>query len=424
MKHQKDVLKQTEKFNRVAYYLDMGLGKTFIGAEKMIRFHTEENLLICQKSKIKDWREHFAKYYKYDISAYDLTDKKQWTDFWNNPCNFRFRVGIINYELAWRRKDLQNLSDFTLMLDESSLIQNESAKRSKFILKMKPKNVVLLSGTPTGGKYENLYSQLQLLGWTISKELYWKQYIETEWVEQDGFFRKYVIGYKNVERLKQKLVAHGAIFMKTEEAGISLPEATVIPVRLKTTKEYKQFMKKRVITIDGKELVGDSALTQMLYARMLCGQYNQDKLEAFKDLLESSDDRFVVFYNFTAELVELEAIAHELNRPFSLVTGACKRLDEYEQFSNSITFVQYQAGAMGLNLQKANKTIYFTLPQASELFEQSKKRTNRIGQERPCFYYYLLCNDSVEEDVLATLEIRKDYTDELFKKYEKKKGLC
>lgn len=424
MKHQKDVLKQTEKFNRVAYYLDMGLGKTFIGAEKMIRFHTEENLLICQKSKIKDWREHFAKYYKYDISAYDLTDKKQWADFWNNPCNFRFRVGIINYELAWRRKDLQNLSDFTLMLDESSLIQNESAKRSKFILKMKPKNVVLLSGTPTGGKYENLYSQLQLLGWTISKELYWKQYIETEWVEQDGFFRKDVIGYKNVERLKQKLAAHGAIFMKTEEAGISLPEATVIPVRLKTTKEYKQFMKKRVITIDGKELVGDSALTQMLYARMLCGQYNQDKLEAFMDLLESSDDRFVVFYNFTTELVELEAIAHELNRPFSLVTGACKRLDEYEQFSNSITFVQYQAGAMGLNLQKANKTIYFTLPQASELFEQSKKRTNRIGQERPCFYYYLLCNDSVEEDVLATLEMRKDYTDELFKKYEKKKELC
>lgn len=424
MKHQEDVLKQTENFNRVAYYLDMGLGKTFIGAEKMIRFNTGMNLLICQKSKIKDWVEHFAEYYKYDISAYDLTNKKQWEDFWNNPCGFRFRVGIINYELAWRRKDLQHLSNFTLMLDESSLIQNESAKRSKFILKMKPKNVVLLSGTPTGGKYENLYSQLQLLGWTISKELYWKQYIETEWVEQDGFFRKDVVGYKNVERLKQKLAAHGAIFMKTEEAGISLPEETVIPVRLKTTKEYKQFMKKRVITIDGKELVGDSALTQRLYARMLCGQYNKDKLEAFKDLIESSDDRFVVFYNFTSELEELEAIANELNRPFSLVTGACKRLDEYEQCNNSIIFVQYQAGAMGLNLQKANKTIYFTLPQASELFEQSKKRTNRIGQERPCFYYYLICNDSVEEDILATLELRKDYTDELFKKYEKKKGLC
>ena len=35
MPHQSDVLKHTEQFNRVAYYLDMGLGKTFVGAEKM-----------------------------------------------------------------------------------------------------------------------------------------------------------------------------------------------------------------------------------------------------------------------------------------------------------------------------------------------------------------------------------------------------
>lgn len=429
MEHQKNVLNQTKNFNRVAYYLDMGLGKTFVGSEKMYQFGLVTNLLICQKSKIKDWIEHFEKYYP-GVRVYDLTKKKELEEFithdvaWANYHGGTVSIGIINYELAWRRKELKELSGFTLMLDESSLIQNESAKRSKFVLKMNPKNVILLSGTPTGGKYENLYSQLQLLGWDISKELYWKQYIETEWVEQDGFFRKDVIGYKNVDRLKQKLAAHGAIFMKTEEAGINLPKTNIIPIRLKTTKEYKQFMQKRVITIDGKELVGDTALTQRLYARMLCGHYNRDKLEAFRDLLESSDDRFVVFYNFNSELEELEAIANDLKRPFSLVNGSYKNLDDYEQHNNSITFVQYQAGAMGLNLQKANKTIYFTLPQASELFEQSKKRTNRIGQERPCFYYYLLCNDSVEEDILSTLELRKDYTDELFKKYEKKKGFC
>lgn len=65
-------------------------------------------------------------------------------------------IGIINYELAFRRPELSKLSDFTLMLDESSLIQNETAKRSKFILKkLNPSNVILLSGTPTSGKYEN-----------------------------------------------------------------------------------------------------------------------------------------------------------------------------------------------------------------------------------------------------------------------------
>lgn len=423
MQHQKDILNQTESFNRVAYYLDMGLGKTFIGAEKMFRLGSTTNLLICQKSKVNDWFNHFAEFY--DCRLYNLTKPKDLANYLADTRNpLAPTVGIINYELAWRRKDLKQLENFTLVLDESSMIQNESAKRSKFILNLNPANVILLSGTPTGGKYENLYSQLQLLGWTISKELYWKQYIETEWVEDDGFFRKVIVGYKNVERLKDKLKQHGAVFLKTDEAGISLPEKTISKITVPTTKQYRQFMKKRIVTINGKELVGDSALTQRLYARMLCGQYNQDKLDAFKDLLESSEDRFIVFYNFTEELEELEAIVNDLGRPFSIINGMCKRLDAYEQFSNSVTFVQYQAGAMGLNLQEANKTIYFTLPQGSELFEQSHSRTNRIGQKRPCFYYYLMCEDSVEEDILETLKLRKDYTDELFKKYEKKKGLC
>ena len=73
--HQKKALEQTKDQNRVAYYLDMGLGKTFVGSEKMIRLSTDLNLVVCQKSKIQDWRNHFAEYYKYDISAYDLTDK-------------------------------------------------------------------------------------------------------------------------------------------------------------------------------------------------------------------------------------------------------------------------------------------------------------------------------------------------------------
>ena len=71
---------------------------------------------------------------------------------------------------------------------------------------------------------------------------------------------------------------------------------------------------------------------------------------------------------------------------------------------------------MGLNLQKANKIIYFSLPLSSELFEQSKKRIHRIGQERPCFYYIMLCKGSIEEKILSTLEMRQDYTEVLFEK--------
>jgi SNF2 family DNA or RNA helicase len=115
------------------------------------------------------------------------------------------------------------------------------------------------------------------------------------------------------------------------------------------------------------------------------------------------------------ELELMKRLAEDLERPISEVNGHNKDLTAYENEDDSITLVQYQAGAMGLNLQKANKVIYFTLPLMSELFEQSKKRVHRIGQKNTCFYYILLCRNSVEERILKTLEERKDYTDELFK---------
>ena len=411
--HQEDVLKNTEDKNRVAYYLDMGLGKTYVGAEKMIRLKASVNLLICQKSKVEDWKNHFEDHYS--LPVFDLTKKKEFQRFFELSELTHGIIGIINYELAFRRKDLLNLKNLTLMLDESSMIQNETAKRSKFILKMNPDNVILLSGTPTAGKYENLWSQVHLLGWNISKDLYWKHYIETEWMESDGFFRKVVVGYKNVDRLKMKLNQYGAVFMKSGEV-IELPEQIFTNVMVGTTKEYRKFMRDRLVTIEDVELVGDTALTTRLYARMLCGQYNREKLDAFKDLVESTEDRLVVFYNFNDELDKLLTLIGD--KPFSIVNGSTKDLTAYEDESNSVTFVQYQAGAMGINLQKATKAIYFTLPQSSELFEQSHKRIHRIGQTNRCFYYYLMCRGSVEEHILENLKMRRDYTDELFKAYQ------
>ena len=34
--HQTKALEETKQFNRVGYFLDMGLGKTFVGSEKAI----------------------------------------------------------------------------------------------------------------------------------------------------------------------------------------------------------------------------------------------------------------------------------------------------------------------------------------------------------------------------------------------------
>lgn len=404
--HQKEALKLTEGKNRVAYYLDMGLGKTFCASEKMVQLGSELNILVCPKSLIDTWVNHFKCNYPY-LKIRDYTKNK-------SKISEDDKIVILNYDLVWRRPELLKLKGYTLILDESSYIKNESSKRSKFILKMKPDNVILLSGTPTGGKYEELYSQARLLGWDITKKAYWNNFIKTIDMNVGGFKIKKVVGYKNVERLKRKFREHGAVFMKTEDV-FTLPEKVDVQVMCKQPAIYKKFQKSRLIEVDGLELVGDTSLNMMLYSRQLASQYNQDKIDKLKELIEGTNDRLIIFYNFTREL---EIIKGLTTKPISLVNGQTKDLTAYEENEDSITLIQYQAGSMGLNLQKANKIVYFSLTRSAEQWLQSKKRTNRIGQVRTCFYYYLLTEGSIDEKILQSLELKRDYTLDLFESGE------
>lgn len=408
--YQEKALALTSDKDNSAFYYDMGLGKTFIGSERLRLYGERVNIIVCQKSKIKDWCEHFKEHYT-DYAVFDLTNKKDMQAFMVYPiykC-----IGIINYELAYRREELKQLTNFTMMLDESSMIKNETAKRTKFILSLNPSHTILLSGTPTDGKYEFLYSQLRLLGWKITKTAYYNRYIKTELRSYGGPMFRVVTGYKNVSELKAKLKEYGAVFAKAEEV-IKLPEKKFIKEYSTVSSDYKKFMKDRVIKIDDKELTGDSTLSKRLYARMLCSAYSKDKISRLIDLVNSTSDRVIIFYNFNTELEALRKVLFD--RPISIVNGQVKDLKEYENNDNSVTLIQYQAGAMGLNLQKANRIIYFSLPERSELFEQSKARICRIGQEKQCYYHIMMCHKSVEEKIYECLLMRKDYTDELFRK--------
>lgn len=396
--HQEQALHLTKDFNRVAYYLDMGLGKTFCASEKIIQLGAQA-LVICPKSLIDTWIKHFHTFYPQLIVS-DLTSKKY---------DLSADVLLINYDLVWRRDFLKDLTDFTLVLDESSYIKSESAKRTKSILRLHYQSVILLSGTPCSGRYEELYTQLKLLGWNITKKSYWETYIN--WFDMDvgtGFPIRKVTGYKNVERLKRKLGEHGAVFMKTEDV-FDLPEQVDITIDCKVPKEYAVFKKDQLVEVEGKTLLGDMPLNRLLYSRQLCSIYCKDKFDKLKDLIEGTADRLIIFYNFTEERKQIEKLT---NRPISIVSGDTKDLKAYDEHQNSITLIQFQAGSMGLNLQKANKIIYFSPTLSAEQYLQSRKRTNRIGQTQTCMYYHLVAG--IDSDIYKVLAERKDYTLKLF----------
>ena len=108
----------------------------------------------------------------------------------------------------------------------------------------------------------------------------------------------------------------------------------MIPVYVPPIKEYRDFIKHGLVRIGDVELVGDTTLSKRIYARMLCGHYNQAKLNAFRDLLQSTNDRLIVFYNFTAEMTAMKAITDQMERPVSIINGATKDLTAYSQLNS------------------------------------------------------------------------------------------
>lgn len=405
MPHQERILESLKGVNRCVLAMDMGTGKTHTSTEKLRELDFHHALVICQKSMVSTWVKHLRDNYPewlvidYTKPNAQIPDKK---------C-----ILVFNYDIVFRRPDLFDLSDLTVILDECTAISNIGARRTKAIMKLDIKNIIMLSGTISKGKYECLIPIVRLCGWRISKQDFYDKYVIQKEIDVKNtpFPVKIVVGYKNVDFLKVMLRKCGFRFLKTEEV-LQLPEQTFVNVPIRATPQYRKFKKESVVTVDGQTLVGDMTLTKMLYERMLCGHYNKEKLSALQDLLDSTDDRVIVFYNFKEELKAIKSIIGD--RPISEVNGSKKDLENYETLDNTVVLCQYQAAAKGLNLQKANKIVYFTPTLSCEDWMQSQKRIHRIGQSQPCFYYTLTCENSIEEKIYKALERGEDYTNRLF----------
>lgn len=391
---------------RVALYWEMGLGKTYGGLDRAMQWNDPHVLIVCQKSKIDDWLNAVRDFT--GETPKNLRIKKELEEYRTSV----YRYGVINYDLlSLRKKELEFLSDFTLILDESSLIKNPKAKRTKAVMRLDFEHLVLLSGTPCSGKYEELITQCHLLGWKIDPDIYLDRYTNYISLYIPGKWNpvKKFTGYKNVRELKQRLVDHGADF-KMSKDFLDLPKQNFYWQTVPAEKEYRVFEKNLVVEKDGETITGDTPLVEMLRLRQLC--CTNTKIDALVDMIEGTQDRVVVFYNFTEEMNRIKDKIKD--RPFSFINGEGVDLDAYNQYSNTVVFCQYQTGAYGHNLQLANKMIFFSPPLSNEQFEQAKKRIHRIGQKEVCFYWRMKTKGTIEEKIYQTLQMRQDYTVKLF----------
>lgn len=375
-------------------------------------YEYENVLVVCQKSKILDWCNHWKANTDYRVlNFYDLKPKEL-----KGIDAMTHTVIVVSYDSVWRRPVFREFAKTAhLVLDESSLIQNEGTKRTDFIMKLEPLTVTLLSGTPCVGRYENMWTQCQLLGWDITRTQYWNRYVDWHMEKFYSIPRpiRVVDGYKNVEELKQNLRDYGAVFMTTEEA-IELPDKIEETTYVPTSDAYDDFKHDWIAEMEDEEIVGDTPLNKMLGLRKLCSYYSEEKAQALKDILEVNPERIVVFYNFKKELEIIRKIVGK--RHFCEINGDHHDQSIFDRYDDCVIAVQYASGSMGLNLQASHLAVYFSPTLSADLFMQSQARIHRIGQTRKCNYIYLVCEDSIEVEIYETLRRREDYVLRLFEK--------
>ena len=127
-----------------------------------------------------------------------------------------------------------------------------------------------------------------------------------------------IVGYKNIDRLKRKLRNYGCVFMKTEEV-FDLPKQTNIFLKPKKTKEYDEFIREGIVQLKDRKLIAETASVGTMNARLLCTAFNQNKLSMLKDLLESTEDRLIIFYQYNLEKEAIENVVKELNKQYLIL---------------------------------------------------------------------------------------------------------
>lgn len=433
--YQKKIVDTLKVNNAGGLFTDTGTGKSYMSIalyqEKWKEKKVNKCLVICLLGKIEEWERDFKKWQPFDRILI-MDGKKETLRKYRNG---EWDVCIVNFERTWRTKDMLYYTDENtfIIIDESHKIKTPDTKQGKFIadLGMKTPYKFILTATPMGNGYIDLYNQLYFLGFiNMSK----KQFEDMFCVFQLCFipgskpFKK-ISYYKNTKILDD-IVSKYCYFYERPVDEDMLPSELIINIKL--DKMYNKIARDRVY----KDIVLDSISSKRIALKSLCSgtimgkpiiaennddtkvyQLNKNKIEWIKTFLETFNKRVVIFYQYTHQMEQLYEEISKTKRTVARYNADYKEKDLFLENNDCVLLVQYKSGGTGIDwLKNSYVAIFYSLPDSYIEFYQAKGRIFRNGQkEKPLFY--ILVSDgskSVDKMNLDALQDKKDFNDDFF----------
>jgi SNF2 family DNA or RNA helicase len=295
------------------------------------------------------------------------------------------------------------------------------------------KHVYIGTGTPFTVGYVDLFQQLKILGHKWTYDGFFKSYcVEDITVKRFNIFAQGIKEYKNVDQLLD-LVEQYAFFARTENYYPFLPDRRMTALWVKQDEAYRKMSFDHLDNPDYRVFDGficDTPAIFKLRLRQLASgfmgnaeesnYYSTLKTDKLQEILEDSEDNYVIFYNYTPELFMIMSAAEEAGYVYDVYTGAHKDLKYFNDTtitSKKLIIANIQSGSTGLNLQSYKNAVFYSLPDVWSDFEQGVGRIERIGQKSPFVDVYILMTiDTVETRIWDSLMKGKDYTDKMFER--------
>lgn len=382
----------TIKYQKFNIFFKMGLGKTITALEIVKQVKPKTVLIVCPKSLIEMWVYEF---YKYLGSKYSRTNNIRNL---NNSENCR--VFFVNYEqlLSLRNEIIPDMCIF----DEVHKLKNINGKIHKNINKyILPEKTLCLTGTPIVKDLMDLFGILTCVGPQKFDNLVASQF-KYKYIINGGTNRTLQL-WQILEPFTVQLGYDGLIDMpKTED--IIIPIKMSILVKDELDKIYHQNMNALARITAAVQVT-----SQTYYKRTACCQLIDDIIE--------DGEKVVLFVRFTEEydyfMNLYKSVCVGINGE---VKDRDRQVREFENNPGVKVFIgNLQTAGVGITLIKAHKCIFYSETYSWGDAEQSKARIFRIGQDKPCIYYHLLCENSIDELIYQNI-INKTNLIEEFKR--------
>ncbi|MEI6896470.1 MAG: SNF2-related protein [Psychromonas sp.] len=423
---------------------DMGLGKTiqalaYLLYKKQHQQLTAPAIVICPTSLVGNWMNEATKFTP-DLKVLVLHGADRHQHF---SRILDYDLVITTYPLVGRDfTSLEAIEFSDLILDEAQTIKNPLAKMTKSIKKLNAKQRLCLTGTPMENHLGELWSLFDFLmpGFLGSHTTF------------NRFYRKGIEGEGN-QQIQDWLVQKTQPFLlrrTKDEVAKELPAKTeiihkvILPndqrtlyesIRITMEAKVRDLLKEkgmarsRIEFLDAllklRQACCDPRLVKLEHAQGVKGSAKLDFLmEIVPEMIEEGR-RILIFSQFAtmlgliAEKLESEGIN------FVKLTGQTRNraeiIDQFQEGGIPIFLISLKAGGVGLNLTAADTVIHYDPWWNPAVENQATDRAYRIGQDKPVFVYKLICEQTVEERVLALQARKQQLADSVYGKEQEDK---